>query len=74
MIFFSQQHKAAVKRKHGNRVNEVASILYPELNGIDIKTTLSDNSKSAKFIIVRHPFYRLVSAYRDKMERILAAK
>ena len=32
------------------------------------------NSSTTHFFIVRHPVYRLVSAYRDKLERSLAAK
>jgi hypothetical protein len=61
-------------RRHGNRINEVANTFYKKISSKAELNKFDAATNATHFLIVRHPFYRLVSAYRDKLERTLAGK
>lgn len=54
------------------RVHEVAGFLYPRIMTKEQFHPVLLTSDS--LLIVRHPFYRLVSAYRNKLERYRLVK
>ncbi|CAG0889053.1 unnamed protein product [Cyprideis torosa] len=50
----------------GKQISEIARAIYPSIEAPEAKEILANSD--LRFLIVRHPFIRLLSAYRDKLE------
>ena len=51
--------------RSGKQISDVARQYYPSIDYPEADKVLKESS--IKFMIVRHPFERLLSAYRDKL-------
>ena len=66
----SVQKVAMLSRKKKNRqANTLARAIVPYIPSQELFEFLKSDPKPVLFIIVRNPFDRLLSAYRDKLER-----
>ncbi len=64
-----QEEKVFFRKWLHDHTNEVAQRLHPWMTAEEAKRV--ELNATAKVMISRHPFHRLVSAYRDKFERVL---
>jgi len=64
----SEQDVENIIKKYPNQPNDQARVVAPSLTWTQVRSVLADPS-STTLLIVRHPFDRLVSAFRDKLEQ-----
>lgn len=65
----SEKEIEAIVRKHPGQPNDQARVVAPVLSDSKTRAAVTGREGFRGLIIVRHPFDRLVSAFRDKLER-----